>query len=179
MLSKWVSIDYSFALAIHLYGCLVGQFWGYLSNSAMSRALQQPPDPAKKGGESSTEEHESGEQLDIVEENFNHFNRSRGREEDSTEIPDLPRYSPQVKVKEEITELDQTEIQSQELFECDPKIILNARCLKSQGVAYYKEHPSSSTGSCASVTYIEVGELLLSAPLPLFCIGVHNPNSYI
>ena len=39
--------------------------------------------------------------------------------------------------------------------------------------------PSSFTGSCASVTYIEVGELLLSAPLPLFCIGVHNPNSYI
>ena len=116
MLSKWVSIDYSFALAIHLYGCLVGQFWGYLSNSAMSRALQQPPDPAKKGGESSTEEHESGEQLDIVEENFNHFNRSRGREEDSTEIPDLPRYSPQVKVKEEITELDQTEIQTKELL---------------------------------------------------------------
>ena len=88
----------------------------------MSRALQQPPggfiDPAKKGGEGSTEELESGEQLDIVEENFNHVNRSRGRGEgeDSTEIPDLPRYSPQVKVKEEITELDQTEIQTKELL---------------------------------------------------------------
>ena len=73
----------------------------------MSRALQNSPgsfiDPAKKG---STEKHESQEQLDVMKENEN-SNRSRGNEEeeDSTEIPDLPRYVPQVKEKEETTEI--------------------------------------------------------------------------
>ena len=73
----------------------------------MSRALKKSPgsfiDPEKKG---STEDPESQEQLDVVKENEN-SNRSRGNEEeeDSTEIPDLPRYVPQVKEKEETTEI--------------------------------------------------------------------------
>lgn len=72
----------------------------------MSRALQHSPS-----------EVESGEKLDIVKES-DYFNRSRGREkeEDSIELPDLPRYSPRVKDKEEITETDQTEIQTQAIL---------------------------------------------------------------
>ena len=92
--------------------CLSGlPICGYLSNSATSRALQDSPGsfavPEKKGKEGSTEELESQEQLDIVKEN-DQSNSSRGREEeeedDSTEIPDLPTYFPQVKNTEEITQ---------------------------------------------------------------------------
>ena len=48
---------------------------------------------------------------------------------------------------------------------------LNSGLWKVKAWLITRNTPSSFTGSCASVTYIEVRELLFSSPLPLFCLA--------